>query len=153
MSNTNTLLTAIQRVVNNNNSVMKLTDWVIGTVTRVKPIEVTLSETMLPIPSSMLFLSNGVIEYKIDNLQHIHTATTTATVGTGSTGSVTVQPALNKGTIQVYENNLPLGVTGDDDGNKIIINRKLQVGDKVGLLRVQNGKAFIVWTRLFKEIG
>lgn len=45
------------------------------------------------------------------------------------------------------------GVTLPVENGYIILNRALEVGDKVLLLRVQNGQKFIVLSRIFEEVS
>lgn len=62
-------------------------------------------------------------------------------------GDVTSTDAL--GAVACVENGVTLPV---EDGY-IILNRSLAVGDKVLLLRVQNGQKFIVLSRIFEEVS
>ena len=62
-------------------------------------------------------------------------------------GDVTSSSAL--GSVTCIENGVTLPV---EDGY-IILNRGLEVGDTVLLLRVQNGQKFIVLSRIFEEVS
>lgn len=62
-------------------------------------------------------------------------------------GDVTSTDALDS--VSCIEN----GVTLPVEGGYIILNRALAVGDKVLLLRVQNGQKFIVLSRIFEEVS
>lgn len=53
------------------------------------------------------------------------------------------------GDIVCYENGKPLPV----ENGYIILNRALEVGDKVLLLRVLSGQAFVVLSRIFEEVS
>lgn len=108
----------------------------VGTVTSVSPLEITINSAMVPLRSNILSLTSAVIERKIPILQHGHT------VGSGTTGA-----ALQS--IQCLENGQPLPVSN----GYIILNRALEVGDKVLLLRVQNGQKFIVLSRVFEGVS
>lgn len=49
-----------------------LTDLAVGTVTNVDPLEVTIRETMAPLPQEVLWLTAAVVEKKIPVLAHEH---------------------------------------------------------------------------------
>lgn len=66
---------------------------------------------------------------------------------TGALGDVESTSAL--GGVACIEN----GVTLPVENGYIILNRGLAVGDKVLLLRVQNGQKFIVLSRIFEEVS
>ena len=50
----------------------QLTDLRVGTVTSVGPLEITMDPAMPPIPSSILYLTEAVVEKKIPVLAHSH---------------------------------------------------------------------------------
>lgn len=114
-------------------------DLCIGTVTSAAPLEITIDTAMEPLRSAVLYLSASVIERKIPVVEHTHAISDTYTGG-GSAGN-----ALSS--IRCYENGKPLPVKG----GYIILNRGLELGDEVLLLRVQHGQKFIVLSRTFKE--
>lgn len=126
------LIDVMQGIIGNYCSGSGMTDIAFGTVSKVDPLQVTLVDTMLPIPTAALHLTESVVEKKIPLLKHGHTI---------SEGSC--QPALEN--IMCYENENPLPVK---DGY-IILNRGLETGDKVLMLRVKNGQAYIVLSRVF----
>lgn len=188
----------------------QLTDFEVGTVTAVGPLEITTDPSMQPIPSSILYLTEPVIEKKIpilahthevDGLAHSHSVTGlshlhntsglththdttglghTHTLEAGTTGSALdgsyasgdalggtypsdtqltgsypttgalgdVESTSALGGVACVEN----GVTLPVENGYIILNRALEVGDKVLLLRVQNGQKFIVLSRIFEEV-
>lgn len=99
----------------------QLTDLRVGTVTAAAPLEVTIDPAMPPIPGSILYLTEPVIEKRL----------------TGFTGAVCT------------ENGDPLPV--NEEEKYVVLNRGLAAGDKVLLLRVQNGQKFIVLSRIFEE--
>lgn len=115
----------------------QLTDLKIGTVTSVNPLEVTINTAMAPLKSGVLILTASVVEKKIPILEHNHT-----NPEGGNTGD-----ALLQSQIVCQENGEPLPV----ENGYIILNRALEVGDKVILLRVQNGQRFIILSRVFEE--
>lgn len=114
----------------------------VGTVTAVNPLEITINTSMAPLRSGILLLTAAVVEKKIPVLQHNHVIHDTYTGG-GSSGD-----NLMESDIICYENGQPLPV---EDGY-IILNRALEVGDKVLLLRVQSGQKFIVLSRVFEGV-
>lgn len=128
------LIQALQQIMQKNMQAMQLTNLVIGTVTAESPLEITSSTAMAPLRAGVLYLTEPVIEKKIPILQHTHTTPD------GTTGS-----ALES--VVCQEDGKPLPV---EDGY-IILNRKLEVGDKVLMLRVQNGQKFIVLSRVFES--
>lgn len=152
-----------------------LSDMTIGTVTGVKPLTVKIREGMADIPQKALRLTAAVIEKKIPVLEHLHTTdgfrhahalpdlTHTHSGGEGETGSALEgshetengleQDAFDsdrrllKSKIVCYEDGKPLPVK---DGY-IILNRALETGDKVLLLRVMRGQQFIILSRVFEK--
>lgn len=123
----------------------KLTDMEVGTVTSIEPLEIQLIQTMLPLPRECLYLTGNVIEKTIDKLEHTHQYYDSDT-GEGASGSATrtTDPALVN--YQVMEDGKPLGYNKD---GKMIINKGLEVGDRVLLLRVREGQKYIVLNRLY----
>lgn len=94
----------------------------IGTVTVAAPLAVSINPAMAPIQNSLLYLTSAVVERKLSPLV------------SGLDDVVCTE----NGTA------LPADSTG------ITINRALQVGDRVLLLRVQNGQKYIVLSRVFE---
>ncbi len=104
-------------------------------------------------------------QHSTDGLSHTHTLTGGSTgsalggsyaSGNALAGSYPTTEALSDvestsslGGVVCIENGVPLPVK---DGY-IILNRGLEVGDKVLLLRVQNGQKFIVLSRIFEEVS
>lgn len=95
----------------------------IGTVTAAAPLAVSINPAMAPIQNSLLYLTSAVVERKLSPLV---------------AGLDDVVCCTENGTA------LPADSTG------ITINRALQVGDRVLLLRVQNGQKYIVLSRVFE---
>ena len=120
----------------------QLTDLQIGTVTAVDPLEITISASMAPLRAGVLYLTVDVVEKKIPVVQHSHTITVSDTYTGG--GSATCSTELTD--IVCYENGTALPV----ENGYIILNRALAVGDKVLLLRVQNGQKFVVLSRVME---
>jgi len=109
-----------------------------GTVTKPSPLEITIDTAMAPLKSSVLYLTESVVEKKIPVVAHNHTIHDTYTGGGSSENSLS--------NIICYEHGKALPVK---DGY-IILNRALEAGDEVLLLRVQHGQKFIVLSRTFK---
>lgn len=142
------LIDSVQKVVQNAVSGMGLTDMVIGTVTKFVAapfdIEVTLESTMLAIPKANLRFTSAVIERYLTIGGHVHQYIDS--VGESATPSTkTTDPAIE--TITGWENGvaLPGGTT-----NRVTINRGLQLGDKLLMLRVLDGQVFIILSRIFQ---
>lgn len=140
------------------------TDLRVGTVTSEEPLEITINPAMAPLRRRQLYLTEPVVEKKIpvlthkhyiSTLTHIHTAPGGATgpalegsyLGEDSLVSEGFNATLQDQDIVCWENGKELPI---EDGF-IILNRKLETGDKVLLLRVQSGQKFIVLSRIFEE--
>ena len=121
------LIQALQMVMQKNYQAMQPTDLVIGTVTGISPLEITSNTAMAPLRAPVLYLTENVIEKKIPVLQHTHTT------ADGTTGA-----ALES--VACVENGQALPV----EGGYIILNRALQVGDKVLMMKVQKGQKSVV---------
>ena len=144
----------------------QLTDFVSGTVTSENPLEITCDATMQVLKAPVLILTEPVIEKKIPVLTHKHyisTLTHTHTCPTGATSpgltgrylgedslvSEGASTTLQQEDIVCYENGKALPI---EDGY-IILNRKLEEGDRVVMLRVNAGQRFIVLSRVFEQEG
>lgn len=142
-----------------------LTDMTIGTVTSESPLEITTKVAMAPLREQSLILTEPVVEKKIPILNHKHYiqtlghhhtcsqcgATTTDLTGAylGETSLVSdgYDPTLQTQDIVCWEHEEELPI----ENGFIILNRKLEVGDKVLLLRVMHGQQFIVLSRIFEH--
>ena len=144
----------------------QLTDFVSGAVTSEAPLEITCDATMQVLKAPVLILTEPVIEKKIPVLTHKHyisTLTHTHTCPTGATSpgltgrylgedslvSERASTTLQQEDIVCYENGKALPI---EDGY-IILNRKLEEGDRVVMLRVNAGQRFIVLSRVFEQEG
>ena len=132
------------------------TDLRVGTVTSEEPLEITINPAMAPLRRRQLYLTEPVVEKKIPVLTHKHyisTLTHTHTAPGGATGPALEGSYLGEDSLVsegfnvCWENGKELPI---EDGF-IILNRKLETGDKVLLLRVQSGQKFIVLSRIFEE--
>lgn len=151
------------------------TDLTVGTVVSEKPLKIKVREDMDALPEETLWLTAAVIEKKIPVLEHFHTTSgfrhghglpdlshthsgEEGDTGPALEGSMETETALNQDAfdsdkrllerkIVCYEDGKPLPV---EDGY-IILNRKLEEGDKVLLLRVCRGQQFIILSRIFER--
>ena len=156
----------LQRMMQDTLKGASLTDYATGTVTQASPLEITTDATMQVLKSPVLILTEPVIEKKIPVLSHKHyikTLTHTPVTPTGPTDpgltgqylgessleSSGYDPTLQGENIICYENGKPLPI---EDGY-IILNRALEVGDRVIMLRVNGGQRFIVLSRSFAAEG
>ena len=157
------LLEALQQVSAQQASASQPTDYCTGTVTGVNPLEITQDVHQAPLRAEILILTECVVEKKIPILQHQHYISTlshnhTTTDGTTSnslTGRyISEQSLLSEGadtSVQAQD------IVCEEHGEKlpiengyIILNRKLEVGDKVLMLAVSHGQRFIVLSRIFE---
>lgn len=144
------LIDSIQKIVMNTMKALALTDYETGTVTNVNPLEITIVNSMLQLPQEVLILTEAVTERKLKieahshqvaDLSHSHAAkdgqTSTELSGKYDTKDTEIS-------IKCYENGAELPVS---DGY-VTINRGLDVGDKVIMLRVLGGQNFVVLSRV-----
>lgn len=167
------LVDVLHHVAEQSMAAYGLSDMSMGTVTSVTPLEVTLLESMAPLPAEVLHLTSAVIEKKIPVLTHQHDtggfkhdhsipdlshthdtseeATGPALEGNRQTGEALLPDIYTSDerllNIVCYEDGKPLPV---EDGY-IILNRALAVGDKVLMLRVMRGQQFIILSRVFER--
>lgn len=130
-------------------------DLEVGTVTTTNPLSITRDISQAPLQQSVLILTENVIEKKIPILNHTHTINTlghnhTYSGGNTSTDLTGSYVTLNSLTsVTCYENGQPLPI----ENGYIILNRALEVGDKVLLLKVQKGQKFIILSRIFEFVN
>lgn len=153
---------ALYQMMQDNRAAGHPTDLRVGTVTKESPLEITINTQSAPLKGPVLILTEAVVEKKIPVLEHRHHINTlghshTCPDGGTSTDLTGSYPTLyslwSQGAdgdqtqnVVCYEHGKPLPV---EDGY-IILNRKLEVGDKVIMLRVENGQRFIVLSRVFE---
>lgn len=157
------LIAAIKYVSRQDQQAGQPTDYVRGTVTSEDPLKITIDDTMQELERQSLILTASVVERKIPVLAHKHYISTLSHTHTCPTGATTpgltgqylgeeslvsegANSALQSENIICYENGEPLPI---EDGY-IILNRKLEKGDKVLMLSVSNGQLFIVLSREFE---
>lgn len=157
------LIAAIKYVSRQDQQAGQPTDYVRGTVTSEDPLKITIDDTMQELERQSLILTAPVVERKIPVLTHKHYISTLSHTHTCPTGATTpgltgqylgeeslvsegANSTLQSENIICYENGEPLPV---EDGY-IILNRKLENGDKVLMLSVSGGQLFIVLSREFE---
>lgn len=158
------LVAAIKYVSRQDQQAGQPTDYVRGTVTSEDPLKITIDDTMQELERQSLILTEPVVEKKIpildhnhwiDTLSHTHTCPTGVT-SAALTGRYRTEPyslvsenfdsTEQAQNIICYEHGEPLPI---EDGY-IILNRKLENGDKVLMLSVSSGQLFIVLSREFE---
>lgn len=160
------LIGVLQEINQQNSAAGQPTDLVIGTVTSADPLEITINTAMAPLKAKVLYLTEPVVEKKIPVLEHNHYAINlghTHTCPDGTTSEALTGRYLTESYSLVSEGYDSTEQAQDivcwEHGKKlpiedgfIILNRALEMGDKVLLLRVAGGQKFVVLSRLF-EIG
>lgn len=126
------LIDVIQQIVGRYLKGAALTDLVIGTVTKTAPLEVTEQDVRDPIPERALLLTSAVVERKLTQLGHSHRA-----------GDATTDEKLEN--VVCLEHGKPLPVRN----GYILLNRGLEAGDKVLMLRVLSGQSYLVLSRVY----
>lgn len=147
------LIDVLQEIVARYMKGAGVTDLVIGTVTKAKPLEITVESSRLVLPAEVLKLTAAVVEKKLPLLAHSHSeeglshAHSYAGGATGSalTGSYRTGEELKN--VACVENGKPLPVK---DGY-ITLNRGLETGDKVLMLRVLAGQNYLVLSRVYER--
>ncbi len=163
----------LNQIIQENLTASQPANLCVGTVTRADPLEITISTDMGPLKSQVLYLTSAVIEKKIPVLKHKHTTRgfrhahavsglshshsgAEGDTGPALDGEYPTTGGLEQDAfisdeqlkdVRCYEDGKPLPVR---DGY-IILNRALEQGDAVLLLRVQNGQKFIILSRVFKK--
>lgn len=159
------LLDALQMVSAQNMSASQPSDLETGTVTGVNPLEVTRDIQQQALRQEVLYLTESVVEKKIPILDHNHYAINlghTHTCPDGTTSDALTDKYLTQPWSLVSEGFDSAEQTQDivcwEHGEKlpiedgfIILNRKLEVGDKVLLWRVLNGQKFVIISRVFEH--
>lgn len=158
-----TLTDVLQTLVLKTIDTTQPTDLQIGTVVKAPPddeLEIRISEAMDNLRAPVLYLAEPVIEKKIPLLKHRHKFSHTHVGVHGTTQGPIPEPyteyaALSEGSSSDVQGEDVVGwedgkaLPLSQDGKYILLNRGLEVGDKVLLLRVQSGQKFIVLSRVF----
>lgn len=125
----------LQQIVQENVKSSQPCALVIGTVVSEKPLKIKTDMFKQPLEPQILYLTEPVVEKKIPILEHAHMGVH------GMTDS-----RLLKSEIICKEHGKDLPV----ENGYIIFNRRLEVNDKVLMLRVENGQKFIILSRIFE---
>ena len=146
------LLDVIQKICQTNYKAMSPTDLVIGTVVSASPLQISINTAMAPLEKSVLYLTSAVIPKTLSLLTHTHVTQGLEHSHAIENSTTETEPALDGehesgealGTVVCTENGVALA-----NGDAITLNRGLAVGDKVLLLRVQQGQKFVVLSRVY----
>lgn len=136
------LIEVIQSIVQGAMKASDLTDLVIGTVSKVAPLQITEENVSDPIPAQALLLTAAVVEKKITALRHSHS------ISKSYPGWDTLEGAIEDALVDVtcYE----AGKALPKEAGYITLNRGLAVGDQVLMLRVSGGQRYMILSRIFK---
>jgi hypothetical protein len=142
-----------------------------GTVKKVNPLAIEIGDNGLVIPEEGLILCEPVIEKKLTIKKHNHTIgsalvdhthqvsgkagtypfNTTSATSSGLNAKTTVDDTVIDAYCQEFkmddEHKLP--AEPDDDKFVVTINKALEVGEKVVMLKVCSGQEFIVLSRMY----
>lgn len=152
------LIEVIQQITQNSMNAAQPCDLEVGTVVSAVPLQISINGQQAPLQAQVLYLTESVVEKKIPVLNHIHhinslshrhSSSETALTGSYPTLTSLVSQGANGDQTQdiiCYEHGKALPVK---DGY-ILLNRALEEGDKVLLLRVQRGQKFIILSRVFE---
>lgn len=167
-----TLSEVLFYMMQQNQTATQPTDIVIGTVTGISPLEITINTAMATLRKEVLYLTQAVVEKKIPVLTHSHTtgglqhkhtvsglshshSVDGSTTGNALEGSYDTSQEMAGASFasSAALENIAAVENGEDlpikDGY-IILNRGLEVGDTVLMLRVLHGQKFIVLSRIFE---
>lgn len=126
----------------------QLCDVVIGTVLSITPLKISIDLAMAPLTTEVLYLTENVVKKQFTALTHSHNTIHTHTVTEGSISSAGNCSSELSG-IKCYIN----GKAVPNETGYVTLNPGLIAGDKVILLRVQNGQKFIVLSKLYESEG
>lgn len=125
----------------------------LGMVTSSAPLEITVDGSMAPLREQALYLTAAVVEKKIPILAHDHVVGGLEHAHSNSAGTTTkaleggyrTTKALEGLSCVEHGKSLPVS------GGWIFLNRGLEQGDRVLLLRVRHGQRFVVLSRIFEQ--
>ena len=142
------LIDLIQRIAEETHKAMVPTDLTIGTVLTVNPLSVQLNPELI-LPAEVLYLTESVIEKKID-LHHTHSLS--AHTHSDPQGGVSGPPSTPNTDTGTLVNNpftsAPLFSDYGLDSSSRIVTPALAQGDMVLLLRVMAGQSFVIISRV-----
>lgn len=132
-----------------------------GTIKKVNPLAIEVGDNGLVIPEKALILCEPVIEKKIVIKKHNHAIGSALkdhthvvpSAGTSKTSDTLINAKVDDTVIDAYcwefkdDNKLPY--EPDDDKIVVTINKALEVGEKVVMLKVCSGQEFIVLSRMY----
>ena len=136
---------AIRRLIQDTIDSENLADYAIGIVSGIEPLKIKLTGMEEELFGECLYETEGVLEKTIDKVEHEHKYFDSDT-GEGASGSSNRETETELPNIQCYLKGEPLGYSKD---NKIIINKGLEVGDKVIMLKVRHGQVYIILSKLY----
>lgn len=159
------LLQTVQMIAAQQGNASQPSDWSTGTVTQESPLEIQQDVHQQTLREAVLILTEPVVEKKIPILDHNHYAINlghTHTCPDGTTSAALTGRYLTEAYSLVSEGYDATEQTQDivcwEHGEKlpiengfIILNRKLEVGDRVLLLSVAHGQKFIIMSRIFEH--
>ena len=138
------LLDALHQIAQQSQGASQPTDMRVGTVVSASPLEISINGMMAPLKAPVLILTESVIEKKFTSLAHSHELTDLYN------NQGVCQPAGSCSTelsgVQGYID----GKAVPSEDGFVIIQPGLKTGDKVLLLRVQNGQKFIVLSKVYE---
>ena len=142
-----------------------------GTVKKVNPLAIEIGDNGLVIPEEGLILCEPVIEKKLTIKKHNHTIgsalvghthqvsgtagefpfNTTSAASSGLNAKTTVDDTVLDAYCQEFkmDDDHKLPTEPDDDKIVVTINKALEVGEKVVMLKVCSGQEFIVLSRMY----
>lgn len=144
------LLDALHQIAQQSQGASQPTDMRIGTVVSASPLEISINGMMAPLKAPVLLLTESVVEKKFTSLAHAHTTTHTHALTNLYNNQGECQPAgacsTELGGVSGYID----GQEVPSEGGFVVIQPGLKVGDKVILLRVQNGQKFIILSKVYE---
>ena len=139
----------LYQMMQENTAAGQPTDLRVGTVTREEPLEITINPATSPLRRRQLCLTEPVIEKKIPVLAHRHRIQTLSHTHANSAGTTTTGlDGSYLGEYALVSEGADAALQGEDivcweDGKKlpvkdgfIILNRRLEEGDRVLLSRI-----------------
>ena len=166
-----TLLETIQQIALKAVRASNPMSFLYGKVTAVNPLKILCGDNGLEISEDFLILCEPVIEKKLTIKKHNHTIgsalvghthkvsgtagdypfSTTSETGSGLNAKTTVDNTVLDAYCQEFkmddEHKLPTEL--DDDKIVVTINKALEVGEKVVILKVCSGQEFLVLSRMY----
>lgn len=156
------LLSVIQNIAVNAVQSTIPVQYCYGTVTNDNPLSIRLNDGTIEIKGESILLTEPVVEKKITINKHTHDLRNDLLTHKHSyaleTGTATTSPPTNITSENVVDTVISgvctehgVDLPTDSNSERIIItmNRALEKGDKVLMMRVSSGQKFIVLSRIF----